>query len=248
MKKGNRFVLLWLVMFLLAGTLSACGAKDAVPRILLVNTNLTASETRGYDLMESAIKNVLPDADIQMIHYEAVTEKDIEEMDPSAIILGGQLSPWTEYDPDKLAAFKQLIHNTDRPLLGICGGHQLLALAYGAEVAPIRVLDPSKPGYEGCFREEGFLPVMNVQNTDELLSGLPDSPIVYENHCDEVKELPDGFLLLATGADASIQAMRHKGKPIFGVQFHPEAADADHADGATMMKNFLELAIAAKAG
>ncbi len=51
-------------------------------------------------------------------------------------------------------------------------------------------LEPGE-GYEGAKRERGFLP---IENTGEgLFKGLPSEVTVWHYHCDEVKELPDGF-------------------------------------------------------
>ncbi|MCX7772972.1 MAG: gamma-glutamyl-gamma-aminobutyrate hydrolase family protein [Clostridia bacterium] len=207
--------------------------------VLIVNTNLGAEELGGYDLMQKQVAAILPQAVISIRHYELVDSTLIKDLKPRAVILGGQGTPWKEYPKEKLEPIFKVIRESNVPLLGVCGGHQLIALAFGAEVSPIEVLDASKPGYEGCWREKGFTTVKNVGPEDALFKGLPGNVTAYENHCDEVKNLPDNFVLLAVGDKSVIQAFRHKTRAIYGVQFHPEAFDQDHRDGELILRNFL---------
>ena len=64
---------------------------------------------------------------------------------------------------------------------------------------------------------------------------------VWENHYEEVKELPRDFILIAKEKHCSIQAMQHRALPIYGVQFHPEKMDPRYPDGERILRNFLNL-------
>jgi GMP synthase (glutamine-hydrolysing) len=79
------------------------------------------------------------------------------------------------------------IRGINLPLLGICGGHQLLALSYGGQVAPIKIIDSTLPGYTGCWRERGYLSIRNLKQNDPIFEGLKNEITVFENHCEEVK-------------------------------------------------------------
>jgi GMP synthase (glutamine-hydrolysing) len=70
---------------------------------------------------------------------------------------------------------------------------------------------------------------------------MPSEITVWHNHCDEVKELPDGFRATASNATCQIQAMQQKGRRLYGVQFHPELFDAEHPEGQQVVENFLKL-------
>ena len=95
------------------------------------------------------------------------------------------------------------------------------------------------PGCSGAKRERGFLP---IKNTGEgLFKGLPAEIIVWHNHCDEVKEVPDGFRVTASNDTCLVQAMQQKGHRVYGVQFHPELFNEDHAEGRKVVENFLSL-------
>lgn len=218
------------------------GMKLLAPyKVLIINTNLSAKELGGYDLLQEKIIESTPAAHVLIMHYEAVTQGVLDAFHPSAVILGGQGTPWTLYPPEKLDSFKKVIRELDIPVLGICGGHQLIALSYNCEVSPIKILDPTKPGYEGCWRENGFIHVSLIKEDDPLFMGLSAELTVYENHCDEVKNLSSDLILISEGTDSKLQAFRHKSKPIYGVQFHPEAYDEAHPDGKKVLANFTAL-------
>ena len=70
--------------------------------------------------------------------------------------------------------------------------------------------------------------------------GYPAELTVWHNHCDEVKELPDGFRATASNETCQIQAMQQKGRRLYGVQFHPELFDDQHPEGRQIVENFLD--------
>ena len=142
------------------------------------------------------------------------------------------------YTPESLAGVFAVIKQASQPILGVCGGHQQIALAYGAKVGLMARLEPGE-GYEGAKRERGFLPVTNTG--EGLFKGLPAEVTVWHNHCDEVKELPDGFRATASNENCRIQAMQQKGRRLYGVQFHPELFDEQNPQGKQIVENFLHL-------
>jgi len=71
--------------------------------------------------------------------------------------------------------------------------------------------------------------------------GLPSTVTVWHSHCDEVKDLPDGFRRTASNETCAIQAMQQKGRRVYGVQFHPELFDEEHLEGRKIVENFLAL-------
>jgi GMP synthase (glutamine-hydrolysing) len=99
-------------------------------------------------------------------------------------------------------------------------------------------LEPGK-GYEGAKRERGFFDVET--NGNGIFRDLPNRITVWHSHCDEVKELPDGFKSTASNEVCKIQAMQHKNRPLFGVQFHPELFNEEFPAGKTLIENFLAL-------
>ena len=78
----------------------------------------------------------------------------------------------------------------------------------------------------------------NAQGSSRI---CPPEITVWHSHFDEVKKLPPDFEATASNETCPIQAMQHKERPVFGVQFHPELFDEDFPDGRRVLENFLEL-------
>ena len=100
--------------------------------------------------------------------------------------------------------------------------------------------DPTSyhPGY---FKEWGVYPVRIVK-ADPLFRGLGKLIRVQEYHYWEVKRLGPELQLLASSQHCQVQAFRHRTKPIYGTQFHPEAFSEAYRDGATVLQNFFAVA------
>ena len=101
----------------------------------------------------------------------------------------------------------KLFAAADKPILGICHGHQLIALAWGAKCRKTAIPEFS-------WRRFSIQP-------NQLFQGL-ENPIFLESHYDEVYDLTDDFMVLASSPECAVQAFQIKQKPIWGVQFHPE--------------------------
>ena len=188
--------------------------------------------------IRAVLGRLIPGVEILTEPFHAVSLERVRSLKPSHIILSGQSHPWDQYTPESLAGVFEVITRASQPILGVCGGHQQIALAYGSEVGLMERLEPGE-GYAGAKRERGFFP---IDNTGEgLFKGLPASVTVWHSHCDEVKQLPDGFRCTASNETCAIQAMQQKGRRVYGVQFHPELFDEDHPEGRRIVENFLAL-------
>ncbi len=116
-------------------------------------------------------------------------------------------APWVEAE---MALIRQTV-DAGIPFLGVCYGHQLLARALGG-----------KPFVRQAARAEFGWTRILVDETAPLLTGLPREFYSFSSHFDEIAQLPPGLKRLARSEDCSIQACQLEGKPIFGIQFHPE--------------------------
>jgi GMP synthase-like glutamine amidotransferase len=187
--------------------------------------------------IRAVLGRLIPGLEILTEPFHHVSLERVRSLRPSHIILSGQSHPWDQYSSESLAGVFDVIKHASQPILGVCGGQQI-AIAHGAEVGLMGRLEPGE-GYNGAKRERGFLP---IENTGEgLFKGLPSEITVWHNHCDEVKELPDGFRATASNETCRIQAMQEKGRRVYGVQFHPELFDEDHPEGRQIVENFLKL-------
>jgi GMP synthase (glutamine-hydrolysing) len=185
-----------------------------------------------------ALERIQPDTQIITERFDRASLERIDELEPSHIILSGQSHPWKGYSDRSLVGVFEIIRSAEQPILGVCGGHQQIALAYGARVDLMERLVPGK-GYEGNKRERGFFDVET--NGEGIFDGAPFTFSVWHSHYDEVKELPTNFKRTATNQTCAIQAMQHNTRPLFGVQFHPELFDEDHPVGKEVLLNFLEI-------
>ena len=151
--------------------------------------------------------------------YSAALER-VQALRPAGVILsGGPDSVCRPGSPQLPPEFFQL----GIPVLGICYGLQLIAQALGGKVGP------------GNQREFGKA-IVEVIQTDRLLSGLPRSFQVWMSHGDRVESLPSGFKILALSGDI-ISAAADEGRRIWGLQFHPEVVHTQY--GTALLKNFL---------
>ncbi len=168
--------------------------------------------------------------------FHAVSLKRVKSLGPSHIILSGQSHPWDRYPPESLAGVFEVIKEAWQPILGVCGGHQQIALSFGAPVGLMERIEPGE-GYEGAKRERGYL---TVETTGEgIFKHLPQEITVWHSHCDEVKALPKGFRRTASNETCAIQAMQHIERPLFGIQFHPELFNDEYPAGQKVLENFL---------
>ncbi|WP_354213063.1 gamma-glutamyl-gamma-aminobutyrate hydrolase family protein [Arthrobacter sp. UYCu511] len=115
----------------------------------------------------------------------------------------------------------------DKPMLGVCLGHQALAEAYGGVVTHAEQLMHGKTS-EVHHRGRS------------VFAGLP-SPVTatrYHSLSAVPASIPDLLEVTAETADGVIMGLAHKNAPLCGVQFHPESVLTE--GGYTMLGNWLE--------
>ena len=112
------------------------------------------------------------------------------------------------------------------PLLGVCLGHQALGQAFGGRIIRSQTLMHGKTSQIEHERQG-------------LFAGLP-TPLEatrYHSLVLDPGQIPAEFHIDARSEDGVIQAIRHRSRPLFGVQFHPESI-ATQA-GKALLDNFL---------
>ena len=210
--------------------------------LLLIDNTINGQGSSPREIRR-ALEQLQPDMRVVVESFRDISPELVKSLSPSHIILSGQSHPWDEYSSESLAGVFYVILTVPQPILGVCGGQQQMALAFGAPVDLIERIAPGE-GYQGAFRERGFCEVKLDSESEagnEIFQGLPQTLTVWESHCDEVKELPADFIRTATNEVSRIQAMQHTSRPLFGVQFHPELFDEEHPHGRTILENFLRL-------
>jgi len=114
---------------------------------------------------------------------------------------------------------------TGRPLLGVCLGHQALALACGGAVGRVAPMH----GKIATVRHDA----------SGLFAGLPSPFQATRYHSLAASDLSDALLANAWSEDGTVMAMRHATAPAHGIQFHPESVATEH--GAALIATFVAL-------
>ncbi|MFE9121642.1 aminodeoxychorismate synthase component I [Streptomyces sp. NPDC007172] len=135
--------------------------------------------------------------------------------------------------PADFGICREIVERGDLPILGICLGHQGLALLHGGTVT--RAPEP-RHGRTSLVRHTGT----------GLFRGLPSPFEVVRYHSLAVADLPDGMEALARTADGVLMGHRHRERPLWGVQFHPESILTQY--GHDLLANFRDLTLEWHAG
>jgi len=146
---------------------SGCCHGRAEPH-LVINTELPGKANGDPLRIYRALHNAGA-RQTRIIVWTDLTDNFLKSYKPSAIVLSGQGTPWSDYNQKDLTRLCGVLRRTQCLILGICGGHQLLAIAFGGKVSLIHRLRPG-PGYEGCVREHGWLPVKIIA-PDSIFAG-----------------------------------------------------------------------------
>lgn len=152
-----------------------------------------------------------------------VTLERVRELDPLALILSG--GPSSVYEPGAPHCDPRLFE-LGIPVLGLCYGMQLACEAMGGLVKPAPA------------REYGRAECRVVAGDEPLFHDVPQQTTVWMSHGDQVHDAGPDFLPLAITSTCPVAAVKHRSKPIYGLQFHPEVAHTPY--GTLMLGNFLD--------
>jgi anthranilate synthase component II len=162
-------------------------------------------------------------ADLQVVRNDKITLDDIRTMNPSHIVI----SPGPGNPDDGGVSLDVLMHfDTTAPVLGVCLGHQCIGQAYGGRVTRAPRLMHGKTS-------------QIYHKGDLLYTGVP-SPFEATRYHSLIVEEPIASQLAVTAFtdEGEIMGLRHREKPVFGVQFHPESILTTY--GPRILQNFLE--------
>jgi GMP synthase (glutamine-hydrolysing) len=143
---------------------------------------------------------------------------------PSAVILSGGPMSVNDHGSPHL---NTSIFEWNVPILGICYGLQIIAHT----AVPNSVEKAQK-------REFGRAELL-IETSNDLFTGINNHTIVWMSHGDHLKQVPPGYSIIASTANAPIAAVKHDTLPRYGVQFHPEVVHT--ADGKLLLSNFIRI-------
>ncbi len=156
------------------------------------------------------------------IHPPTRSIEWVRAWNPTGIILSG--GPNSVYDDGAPTVPREMLDVA--PVLGVCYGMNLLAQMTGARILPARAREYGRADIEviepaGLFA--GF--------------GAGERTPVWMSHGDQVAALPDELEVIARSVSSPVAAFRHRERPLYGVQFHPEVAHSPR--GGEILSNFL---------
>ncbi|GLZ09413.1 aminodeoxychorismate synthase, component I [Actinomadura sp. NBRC 104412] len=131
--------------------------------------------------------------------------------------------------PDREADFgicAEVIEHARVPLLGVCLGHQGICHRFGARVVPAPEVRHGRPS-------------LVEHSGDALFRGVPSPFSAVRYHSLTVEGLPPVLEPIAWADDGVLMGVRHRERPMWGVQFHPESVRTEH--GQRIIGNFMEL-------
>jgi anthranilate synthase component 2 len=159
-----------------------------------------------------------------------ISPGEVEMIGPDAIVISP--GPGNPHNPADIGTCIDIIKTfgAEIPILGVCLGHQAIAVAYGARI----IHSPSGPVH-GKTSEV-------IHCKSGIYEGLPSVIIGGRYHSLVVDEtsLPDELEVTARTGDGIIMGIRHREYPLEGVQFHPESVLT--GDGLKIIENFLKIA------
>ncbi len=162
--------------------------------ILIYNTIIDITARDNFD------NNVMPfigkNWEYKIIHV--TNDFPMTDKYTHLLLTGSELSAsgGSEWDKKIMKIITQFAKD-NKPILGICHGHQMIARTFG-----------------------GYCRKMEITK-NPIFIGI-ENPVFLESHYDEVYNLTKNFEVIATNEDCEIQGFQVKGLPIWGVQFHPE--------------------------
>jgi GMP synthase (glutamine-hydrolysing) len=146
---------------------------------------------------------------------------ELRKKNLKGIILSG--GPASVYAADALRCDSD-IFELGVPVLGICYGMQIGCELLGAKVTTAQA------------REYGSTK-LNLKESDGLLGHLSGEKVVWMSHGDQVNELSEDFVSLGSTGTCPYAAVKHKQRPFYGVQFHPEVTHTPC--GSQIFHNFI---------
>jgi len=161
----------------------------------------------------------------QVIRNDDLSAADALALKPDGIVLSP--GPCT---PNEAGICVEVVQQApaDLPILGVCLGHQSIGAAEGGAIITAQEI---RHGKISQIRHEN----------GPLFDGLPETYDVVRYHSLAIKpeDLPETLIADAFTSDGEIMAVRHRTRPVFGVQFHPESILTEH--GHDLLRNFLKL-------
>jgi anthranilate synthase/aminodeoxychorismate synthase-like glutamine amidotransferase len=164
-------------------------------------------------------------AEVRVARNNSLTVAELEDLNPRGLVI----SPGPGRPEDAGITVAAIRHFSGRiPILGVCLGHQGIALAFGAKVVSARRL---MHGKTSSVTADGRSLFQGIQS--------PFQAMRYHSLAVSREGLPEGLEVSAESEDGEIMGLRHRSHPTEGLQFHPESIMT--TVGKRLLRNFLKM-------
>jgi anthranilate synthase component 2 len=162
--------------------------------------------------------------DVKVVRNDDVTVEDVKNLCPEGIVL----SPGPGRPENSGVCIDVIRELGDSiPVLGICLGHQAIGFAYGGNVVRAKEI---MHGKVSSVKHDGKGLFKGIKN--------PLTVMRYHSLIVEKEGLPEQLEITAETNDGVIMGLKHKGYPVYGLQFHPESILTE--EGKALIRNYLE--------
>lgn len=164
--------------------------------------------------------------EVQVARNDEISILDIKELQPEAIIISP--GPGTPENAGICIEVIQQFYQTT-PILGICLGHQAIAVTFGGTLLQAEKIMHGKTStitHNGCG----------------IITNIPEKVTVMRYHSLVINknQLPEELETVAKSIeDNEIMAIKHKEYPLYGIQFHPESIGT--SVGKQIIRNFIKI-------
>lgn len=163
-------------------------------------------------------------SEVRVVRNDQITVAEAEKLDPAALVV----SPGPGMPRDAGVSTDMILHFAERiPILGVCLGHQCLVEGFGGVVERAdRVMHGkvSEIYHDGRTLYDGM--------------SVPFTATRYHSLIAREATLPESLSVSAYTSDGEVMGVRLKGRPVEGVQFHPESILTP--EGKKLLRNFLD--------
>lgn len=176
----------------------------------------------NFDSFTYMLKDYLEQCDCNCLIYRnnaiTIAELNLIEFDAIVISPGPKVPKVSGILMDLINAY-----HLQKPILGICLGHQAIGEFFGAEL------------HKAILPRHGKVDAMNHTN-DLMFNNIPSPFNATRYHSLIIDKLPE-YLIKTCFCKNEVMAFKHISLPIWGIQFHPESCETQH--GLQLIKNFI---------
>ena len=190
--------------------------KDDLSKILIIDFGSQFTQLIARRVRELGVYS-------EIINHKKINLKLDKEQINGIILSGGPLNVYQS----KKVKFNKEIFKWNKPILGICFGHQVISKELGGKVKQAK------------NREFGLAKLKRLNKSELTNNFFNKSGInnVWMSHADEVTKLAKGFKVVAKTNTSKFSIIENRTKNFYGIQFHPEVSHTEK--GKIIIKNFI---------